>query len=109
MFGKKKQKSKSTEENTERDTKTIMVWNKGKRIWRLTENIYNNQNNNNFKIIRNKKTYDLKNPNKFWMEVTTGKISKSEAKKSYKELIGKDPDALEREREKSSDIRKYNM
>ena len=43
------------------------------------------------------------------MEVTTGKISKSEAKKSYKELIGKDPDALEREREKSSDIRKYNM
>ena len=43
------------------------------------------------------------------MEVTTRKISKSEAKKSYKELIGKDTDALEREREKSSDIRKYNM
>ena len=47
----------------------------------LTGDIYNNQDNNNFKIIINKKTYDLKNAKKFWMEVITNKIRKSEAKK----------------------------
>ena len=40
------------------------------------------------------------------MEVTTCKISKSETKKLYNELIQKDIDALDRE--KIDDIRKYN-
>ena len=63
----------------------------------MTRDIYNNQDNNNFKIIINKRTYDLKNAKKFGMEVTTRKISKSEVKKLYRELIQKDIDALERE------------
>ena len=52
-----------------------------KEFEELTGDIYNNQDNNNFKIIINKKTYDLKNAKKIWMEVITNKISKSEAKK----------------------------
>ena len=41
------------------------------------------------------------------MEVTTLKITKSEAKKLYNELIRKDIDALKRE--KSDDTSKYNI
>ena len=48
-----------------------------KEFEELTGDIYNNQHNNNFKIIINKRTYDLKNAKKNWMEVTTRKISKS--------------------------------
>ena len=55
----------------------------------LTSGIYNNQNNKDFKITINKKTYDLKNAKKIWTEITKGTISKNEAKKLYKELIQK--------------------
>ena len=41
------------------------------------------------------------------MEVTTRQNTKCETKKNYKELIQKNIDALERE--KSDDIRKYNI
>ena len=40
-----------------------------------------NQDDKDFKIIINKRTYDLKNEKIFWMEVTTRKITKSETKK----------------------------
>ena len=75
----------------------------------LISNIYNNQNNKDFKITINKKTYDLKNAKKKknWTRVTTSKISKNEAKKLYKELIQKDIDVLERE--KSNSIKKHNI
>ena len=46
----------------------------------LTSNIYNNQNNKDFKITINKKTYDLKNAKKFWTKITKNEISKNEAK-----------------------------
>ena len=36
----------------------------------LTRDIYNNEDNNDFKTVINERTYDLKNANKFWMEVT---------------------------------------
>ena len=65
---------------------------------KLTSDIYNNQNNKNFKITINKKTYDLKNAKNFWTKVTTSKISRNEAKKLYRELIQKDIDAHEREK-----------
>ena len=78
-----------------------------KEFEELTRDIYNNQDNNNFKIIIIKRTYDLKNGKIFWMEVTTRKISKSEVEKLYNELIQRDIDALERE--KIYDIRKYNI
>ena len=78
-----------------------------KEFEELTGDIYNNQDNNDFKIIINKRTYDLKNAKKSWMEVTTCKISKSEAKKLYSELIQGHIDTLMKE--KSNDTRKYNI
>ena len=59
------------------------------------------------KIIINKGTYDLNNAKKIMKEITTRKISKTEAKKLYIELIQKYIDALRNE--KSNDIRKYNI
>ena len=73
----------------------------------LTSDIYDNQNNKDFKITINKKTYDLKNAKKNWTKVTTSKTSKNEIEQLYKELIQKDIDALERE--KSNSIKKNNM
>ena len=78
-----------------------------KEFGELTGDIQNNQDNNNFKIIINKRTCDLKNAKNFWMEVATRKISKREAKELYNELIEKDINALERE--ESNGIRKYNI
>ena len=73
----------------------------------LTGDIYDNQNNKDFKITINKKTYHLKNTKKFWRQVTRRKISRNEAKKLYKKLIRKDPDALEKG--KSNSIKKHNI
>ena len=78
-----------------------------KEVEELTGDIYNNQDNKDFKIIINKRTYDLINTKNFWMGVTTRKITRREAKKLYSKLIQKDTDALERE--KSNDTRKYNI
>ena len=58
-----------------------------KEFEELKGDIYNNQDDNNFKIIINKRTHDLKNAKTFWMEVTTRKISKIELKKLYNKLI----------------------
>ena len=40
-----------------------------KEFEELTGDIYNNQDNNDFKIKINKKTYDLENTKKIWTEV----------------------------------------
>ena len=74
---------------------------------KLTSDIYDNENNKDFKITINEKTYDLKNTNKYWTKITKSNISKNEAKKLYKELIQKDFDALERE--KSNSTKKNNI
>ena len=63
-----------------------------------TGNIYNNQKNYYFETIINIKTYNLENAQKTYMEVTTCKTTKSEAKKLYNKLIQKDIDVLEREK-----------
>ena len=68
----------------------------------LTSDIYDNQNNKDFKITINKKTYDLKNAKKFWTTITKSKLSKNDAKNLYKELIQKDIDAVEREKSNST-------
>ena len=47
----------------------------------LTSDIYYNQNNKDFKITINKKTYDLKNAKKCWTKITKSKVSKNEAKR----------------------------
>ena len=69
-----------------------------KEFYKLTRNIYINQDKNDFKIIVNKRTYDLKNAKQFWTELTTCKSTKREAKKSYNKLIQKDIDTLERKK-----------
>ena len=48
-----------------------------KEFEELTGDIYNNQDNNDFKIIINKKSYDLKNAKNIWTEVTARKTTKS--------------------------------
>ena len=53
----------------------------------LTSDIYDNQNNRDFKITINKKPYDLKNAKKVWTKITKSEISRNQAKKLYKELI----------------------
>ena len=67
----------------------------------MPRDIYNNQDNNDFKIIIN----DLKNAKKFWVEVTTRKTTKSEAKELYNDLTQKDIYTLEKE--KSDGFEKY--
>ena len=47
----------------------------------LTSNLYINQNNKNFKITINKKTYDLKDAKNFWIKITKSNICRNEAKK----------------------------
>ena len=57
----------------------------------------------------------MKNAETFWMEVTTRKATKSEAKGLYNELIQKDIDVLEREKidetgkKDIGDIKKHNI
>ena len=65
---------------------------------KLKSNNYDNQNNKDFKITINNKTYDLKNAKIVWTKVTTSKISRNQAKKLHNELIQKDIDALKREK-----------
>ena len=64
----------------------------------LTSYIYNNQNNKDFKININKRTYDLENAKNFWKKITKNEISRNEVKQLYKELIQKDIDVLERKK-----------
>ena len=108
IIDKKKQKSEWTEEKPKREMQEPLWFEiKKKEFEELTRDIYNNQENNDFKIVINKRTYDLKNAKKFWTEVTTHKTTKYEAKKLYKELIQKEIDTLERE--KRSRFEKYNI
>ena len=80
-----------------------------KEVEELTGDIYNNQDNKDFKIIINKRTYDLINAKNFWMGVTTRKITRREAKKLYSKLIQKDTDALEREKSNDKEVPKETM
>ena len=85
-----------------------------KELEELTREIYNNQDKNDFKIIINRRPYDLKNAKKIWRKVTIHKSTKSDTKNLYNELIQKDNDALEKEknyaeREEVDGIVKYNV
>ena len=78
-----------------------------KEFEELTSDIYNNEDNNDFKFTIHKKTYDLENAKKMWSEVTTRKTTKTEAKKLYDKLIQKDIDTLEKS--KSNKPEKHNI
>ena len=76
IIDKKKQKSEWTEEKTKREMQKPLWFEINKKEFEeLTRNIYNNQDNNDFKIIISKRTYDLKNVKRFWTEVTTRKAT----------------------------------
>ena len=78
---RKKKEAEWTEEKTEREMqKPIQFEINTKEFEKLTRDIYNNQDNHDFKIIINKRTYNLKNAKKIWMEVTKRKTTKSEAR-----------------------------
>ena len=98
---------KESEQTKEKVQKPLWFEINKPKFSKLTRDIYDNQDNKDFKNMINKRTYDLKNAKEFWMEVTTRKISKSEAKKLCKELIRKDIDALENKT--SNDIVRYNI
>ena len=50
----------------------------------LTSDIYDNQNNKDFNITINKKTYDLKHAKKFWTKITKSRISRTRQKNCIK-------------------------
>ena len=81
IFGKKKQKLEPTEEKIKGETQKPL-WSEIDKpeFEELKDDIYNNQDNKDFKITINKRTYDLENVKKFWREVTASRISKNEAK-----------------------------
>ena len=65
ILGKKKQRSELTEENTETEQQKPLWFEINKKEFEeLTGDIYNNKDNNDFKTILNKRTYDLKNAKK---------------------------------------------
>ena len=88
ILDKNKQKSELSKEKIKREMqKPLWIKINKKEFEELTGDIYNNQNNNDFKLTINKKTYDLKNAKIFWTEVTTRKIAENKAKELYNELI----------------------
>ena len=104
----KKQKSEWTDEKTKTEMQKPLWFKINRKDFEeLTGDIYNNQDHNDFKFTINKRTYDLKNAKKFWIEVTTRKTTKSEAAKLYNELIQKDIDTLEKS--KSNKPEKHNI
>ena len=66
----------------------------------LPDDIYNNQDNKDFKITIKKRTYDLKNAKKNWTQVTRIKISKNETENLYIDALA---------REKCNSIKKLNI
>ena len=62
-----------------------MIWINKKEFEELTRHICINQDNNDFQIVINERTYDLKNAKNIWMKVTTPKTTKNEVKKMYHE------------------------
>ena len=65
IIDQKKQKSEWTEEKIKREMQKPLWFEINKKEFEeLTRNIYNNQDNNDFKTLINKRTYDLKNAKK---------------------------------------------
>ena len=79
IIDKKEQTERTGEKTKTEMQKPLWFEINRKEFEELTRDIYNNQDNNDFKIIINKRTYDLKNAKKIWTEVTTRKTTKSEA------------------------------
>ena len=99
IFNKKKEKSGSTKEKVKgKPQKPLWFEINKEEFHELTNDIYNNQDNKDFKLTIKGRNYNLKKAKEFWTEVTTHKISKIEAKKLYKESIQKEINALKGEK-----------
>ena len=74
----------------------------------LTQDVYDNLNNDEFKTTVNKKTYNLKNAKKFLVKITTQKLSEKEALKLHSDLKDLDITELEKSKRNGKD-RKHNI
>ena len=95
---------KEFEEKTKREMqKSLWFEINNKEFEEWTGDIYNNQDNNDFKIVIKKELMVQKT----LYEVSTRKTTKWEVKKLYNKLIQKDTDTLERE--KNDRFKNYNV
>ena len=72
---KSTKKEKAETKNPDEMQKPLWIKSTKNAFDSLTEDVYNNLNNNKFKTTVNKKAYDLKNAKKFLVKITTHKIS----------------------------------
>ena len=73
----------------------------------LAKDVYNNLNKDEFKTIVQGKPYDLRNAEKFLLEITTKKIIEKEAFKLCSDLIIPDIAALEKSTGRSKNRREH--
>ena len=71
----------------------------------LIKNAVNNLDNGYYKTIAGSKKYDLKNAEKFLLEITNKKVTESEAREMYYNLIKSDIVPLEKSASRSKDKR----
>ena len=74
----------------------------------LTQDVYNNLNNDEFNTTVNKKACDLKSVKKFLAKIATQKISEKKAHELYSDLIDPDITELEKSKSKGKD-RRHNI
>ena len=96
---------KSLSEEDKSDQKPLWVKLSNGDFRSLMKDVVNNLDDNNYKTAVNNHTYDLRNAKKFLLEITTRKISKSEALELYNDLIKGDIAVLEKGKGKSKDKR----
>ena len=75
----------------------------------LTEDIYNNLNNSEFKATVDGKAYDLRNAKKFLLEITTKKSRENEARELCNNLVKSGIAAQEKSKSKSKDKRNNTL
>ena len=73
----------------------------------LAKDVYNNLNKDEFKTIVQGKPYDLRNAEKFLLEITTKKIIEKEAFKLCSDLIISDIATLEKSTGRSKNRREH--
>ena len=75
-----KKESEQTEEISDKMQKPLWFKINKAEFDELTGYIYNNQDNNDFKITIKKVPYNLKKAKEFWTKVSTRKITEGDAK-----------------------------
>ena len=94
---KQVKKKKPTQKRPHGIQKTLWVKLNRNNFDSLLQDVYNNQNNDEFKTVVEKKPYDLKNAKKFLLKIITQKVTEKDALKLNSDLITPDIIALESE------------